>query len=130
MYYGCNIQKCTCNYDVCRICALSMGDKPLLEKGVMGTSFPEIHKCRLKPHKMDAPERKNFECDIANVCPDDPVCESHLQKTYRSEYVYGLECRKCDFDICIACVIKRQNKGKSLQPESYIKAQKEKLRPQ
>jgi hypothetical protein len=120
MYYSCSVKGCDCGYDICRMCALQNCDPPFLNKGVRGTLFPEIHKCALKPHGEE--HRSNFECDIADICPDDPVCEQHLQKCgYRSEFVYGLQCRECDFDICLGCVIRRVKKGQQLQSETYLK---------
>lgn len=103
MFYRCTTEQCS--FCVCRICALQEAKPPVLEKDADGTLIESLHACSLKPHTVDSTEANCWTCDISQVYPK-LVCDSFHSKGSQSSKKYGLGCRKCNFDICVRCVVR------------------------
>merc|ERR1719329_1288841 len=95
MFYTCKNQECNCQYDLCRLCALSMSKPPLLPKeGILASN---IHPNPLKIHEPGT--NSGWKCDGEN-------CVMNITRFHLTKYVYGLHCRQSNFDICLQCFVK------------------------
>ena len=109
LYYRCSQRGCPCKGSyTCRLCALSSGPKPFLKPG--GTVFPSIHNHPMVPNQNQG----GWICDMsdpdheAHTLNHGGTCLLRMGDDYEeSKYIYALECRKCDFDVCLKCIFNK-----------------------
>lgn len=100
MFYTCKQNNYACKYHLCRACALQTCQPPILED--TGLKLP-VHSCKLTPHALNSRSRGAWKCDLAD---SGEGCESGIVRFNSTQHVYGLECRACNFDICLRCALK------------------------
>jgi hypothetical protein len=91
-FYTC----CQTNY--CRLCALTKCDPPILEDK-MNVKF---HECVL--NRMEPNRNTGWDCDGKHHTKE-KKCMSGLTGFYQSEHIQGYNCRRCDFDVCLKCIL-------------------------
>ena len=84
-------------FNICRHCAYIQSKPPVLQSEHKFW----FHACPLKRHL--ATNSGNWDCDGKDL-PNE-TCLSNLSGYYQAQMVQGYECRACNFDICLDCVL-------------------------
>ena len=87
---------------MCRRCFL------IKTKAIEQVTVSHLHACPLKAEG----QHSGWKCDSVNEKRQNMFqmtnmrCESGITEFYQGSYVQRFKCQECDFDCCLACVLK------------------------
>merc|ERR1712166_1026513 len=117
-FYRCSdAAACKCNYDLCRHCALTNCDPPVLKDK---EKF-NFHKCQMNRRTKDMKYDGDWCCAAVNadIFPlGQGKCETGMHPNrLHSKHIQGYYCETCDFDLCLKCVLKHKDAPPGVEEE-------------